>query len=236
MISGITFPLACALVSSLVSGVSYRLGDICIPSRPLALATWSGLLLALASFNGVIQISITAYCCWMILRDPAVHEPSSRASTEAIMVGDERGAAWQRTRSGLSLRWRDVATAFVLIGMSGCFAAVSVEQTAMSPGSTVRHGLPEDTAAWYQCLIRSSDGRRECLGRPTGLGMSESTVVISLLLTAVIQHVLLHALGIVDLSQLVGIIISLLMLHRSMFHGWWSLVSSAPTIRKRSHP
>lgn len=185
VVTGITLPVVCVIVSMSISGVSYRIGNVCVPNHPSALVTWFGWLLALAIINCVVQIGVMAYSLWVCIQSRHVPEAALHGSTQMLANYDGTRTARQKVRSALSLHWRAVATALVTVNLTVYFGIVFIQQSAIFPLSAMREGSTGETTAWFECLGRSSDDRLECWKRPTGLGLSETRATGALILAAV---------------------------------------------------
>lgn len=63
-IIGVGLPLIFLAISLPITGVSYRLGGVCVPSNPTALVTWFAWVLLFAAISWIIQIVTILYCLW----------------------------------------------------------------------------------------------------------------------------------------------------------------------------
>lgn len=183
---GIVLPVAFAVISLPVAGVSYRVGNVCVPNHPSAMVAWYGWLLAFAIVNGMIQVATSFYCLWVYTRSICAEEPdSARLSTSGLCDRNKKHAAWRKVRRILALQWRGIALAFVTVNLTIYFGIVYVQQVKLSPTATVRSGVAFETTKWFECLTAHYENKDACLNRPTGLGLSESRAVGTLILAAV---------------------------------------------------
>lgn len=61
---GVGLPLVFLAISLPITGVSYRLGGVCVPNGPTALITWFAWVLFFAGISWIVQVATILYCLW----------------------------------------------------------------------------------------------------------------------------------------------------------------------------
>ncbi|EMC99624.1 hypothetical protein BAUCODRAFT_52233, partial [Baudoinia panamericana UAMH 10762] len=208
---GIGFPALLLAIAMPVTGVSYRLWDVCIPNGTEAFVTWFVWLIVVAGLAGVILIITVGYCVWKFALSALAGSARGRMSSGSVggpgknsrrrAIGRRRRVEWGRIKRVLYLQWRTVVFAFIVTNETIFFALVFVSQTAAVQRNI--GGITPEDEAWGICLIATGGDSDACLDQSSGLGLSEGRVVAVLLLAASL-----------------GATLSLLMIRTSMFEGW----------------
>ena len=182
-----------------ISGVSYRLGDVCIPNGEGAFITWFVWLLVFAMLSTFFLIGTVVYCFWKFalsaLAGGSTHrstksvdsalsgepEPGQPPSRRAIRR--RKRIEWARIKRVLYLQWRTIVLAFIVVNETIFFALIFVQQTGAAEAAA--KGLSPQDKAWAACLILSGGDKNVCLDESSGLGLSEPRVVATLMLASV---------------------------------------------------
>ncbi|KAK5126446.1 hypothetical protein LTR85_010682 [Meristemomyces frigidus] len=228
---GVGLPALFLAVEMPVTGVSYRLGNVCIPNGQAAFVTWFVWLLAFAASSAIILIGTIIYCLWKFALsalaggymsthrstksvDSAVSgeaEPGQQPSRRAIRR--RKRVEWARIERVLYLQWRTILLAFIVVNETIFFALVFVQQTGAAQAAA--QGITPPDQIWAACLIGNQGDKNACLNESSGLGLSEPRVIATLLL-----------------ASLLGPVVFLLMLRWSMFTGWYHLLRDPRQILK----
>ncbi|KAK4542422.1 hypothetical protein LTR36_006879 [Oleoguttula mirabilis] len=231
---GVGLPALFLAVEMPVTGVSYRLGDVCIPNGRAAFVTWFVWLLAFATLSAIILIATIIYCLWKYalsaLAGSHVNTHRSTKSVDSAVSGEaepgqqpsrrairrRKRVEWARIKRVLYLQWRTILLAFIVVNETIFFALIFVQQTAAAEAAA--RGITEADAAWAACLVSTQGDKNACLDLSTGLGLSEPRVIATLLL-----------------ASLLGPVVFLLMLRWSMFTGWYDLLRNPRQFLKLFH-
>lgn len=203
---GTGIPLLFLAISLPITGVSYRLGNVCVPANPSALATWFAWLLIFASVSWIIQVVTILYCLWRFASsyvagptrasnskgsntttDSATEVSGTPEAPRKIILSSRRRRriAWRKVRSILLLQWRSIVMAFIVVNLTIYFGIVFIQQTAATQALTGGRGLTKIDLLWVACLIANNGDKNSCLGTAPGLGLSESRAVGTLILASV---------------------------------------------------
>lgn len=189
-----------------VTGVSYRIGTVCIPNGAHAFVTWFVWLLIFAGLSAAILGASIVYCLWKFARSAlgrntyfsggqALQSESTSttgsSSNTPLKTRRRRHRTsrfeWRGIKRILSLQWRSIVLAFVVLNETIFFGNVFIDQTNAEAAAQTHINTPENIA-WAQCIIANNDvpgGRFRCLGLTTGLGLSESRVIGTLMMASV---------------------------------------------------
>ncbi|KAK3069860.1 hypothetical protein LTR53_011470 [Teratosphaeriaceae sp. CCFEE 6253] len=239
---GIGLPLLFMALTIGINGVTYRLYNVCMPNGARAFLTWFVWLLLFSSLSTVILILTILYCLWKFALSAFAGgamggfnpKPKNGTSTSTSSTGTgepapgkkptpramrrKKRVEWARIQRVLYLQWRTILLAFVVLNETVFFGLVFVQQTAAIEQSS--HGITPSDLAWGLCLIQTGGDKNACIGLSSGLGLSEPRVIATLQLAATL-----------------GIIVFLLMLRRSMFTGWYEILSHPrESFTKLLHP
>jgi len=184
-----------------VAGVSYRLGNVCLPNGFQGFLSWYLWLLVFAGLSAIILISTSLYCFWkfatIALAGAAATTHHSTKSTDSALSDTpasgqppSRRAArrrkrveWARIEKVLYLQWRTIVLAFVILNETIYFALVFIQSTMAQEAAA--HGLTPADDTWGACLITTGGNKDACLGQSGGLGLSGPRVVATWLLLSV---------------------------------------------------
>lgn len=236
IIVGSVLPILLLSITMPLTGVSYRLGDVCLPNNRHASRTWFAWLFILAGLGSILQVWTVLYCCLKFTRSrvrcgstnlngsqqntwfcrgPSTHRDSNCAEH----------LEWQRVKLLLTLQWRTILLTFIIINVTIYFAVVFNEQDTILADGNVYQSDKEIVKLWMDCLIASHGDKDACLHLSPGIGLSEARTLGTMMLTAVCCRApLIMPHRNTDASQLLGPIILALMVRREMFAGWWHLL------------
>ncbi|KAK3710100.1 hypothetical protein LTR37_010531 [Vermiconidia calcicola] len=225
---GVGVPLILLAVSLPVTGVSYRLGNVCIPNHASALPTWFAWIFIFGSSSWIIQVVTVLYCVWKFAKfsfsagpshstavsqssintDLAAAAPDSDQAKKRLTLYRRKRVAWRKVRDVLALQWRSIIMAFIVANLTVYFGVMFMQQLAASRAGIKTEDPDSPIFIWKACLIANNGDKIKCLkGRSNLLGMSEA-----------------RAVGSLTLASCVGIFVFLLMVRSSMFVGWWQLL------------
>ena len=204
VVLGVGLPILFLAISLPMTGVSYRLGNVCVPNDPSALATWFAWLITFAAISWIIQVVTIVYCMWKFARSslagPNHGTSASRASDTTEMTTSEfvqppekkvltparrRRIAWRKIRNVMVLQWRSIVMAFTVVNLTIYFSIVYVQQAATTRSSFGTADISAPDFLWIACLMANGGNKNECLHGATGLGLSESRAIGTLVLASV---------------------------------------------------
>ncbi|KAK4556507.1 hypothetical protein LTR86_006651 [Recurvomyces mirabilis] len=222
---GVGLPLLFLGLTLPLTGVSYRLYNVCIPNGPHAFATWFLWILIFAGAGGVVLVLTVLWCLWKYALSAFAGKAQvsgytgGGTSQTTTQIGDQPGTPkspgkaskrgtrveWSRIQRVVALQWRTILLAFIVVNETIYFGLVFVEQTAAIEASS--HGITAADLAWGVCLIETLGDKVACLPQSGGLGVSEARIVATLIL-----------------ASLLGPVVFFLMVRWSMLEGWWEII------------
>lgn len=156
---------------------------------------------------------------------PERERTHSSASNTALYPPDRKHVAWRQIRDVLSKQWRSIVTAFMVANLTIFFGLVSIQDTAASQAPLIGNSDVPKSLDWITCLMESDGNKTSCLSGAPRLGIAESRATATFLLAAVsLGNISLQGIQRSDLEQFFGIIVPALLVRRSMFEGWKSLL------------
>lgn len=200
---GVGLPLLFLAISLPIAGVSYRLGNVCVPNRFSALPTWFAWILIFAAASWIIQVVTILYCLWrfastMVAAGPTGkttgHASKSSVSTadsgltkggSAVTPARRRRGAWRKVKRLLMLQWRSIVLAFIVANLTVHFGIVFIQQnltTKILPGT---ENLTNVDLTWFVCLMAHNGDKNACLSQASGLGLAEGRALGTLVLAPV---------------------------------------------------
>lgn len=214
---GIGLPGLFMAVCMGVTGVSYRLYNVCIPNGKEAFQTWFVWLLIFSGGTAFVLFVTVGYCIWAfalsaIAANRGAGQPSAHGQDASVLErGVERGnptqrttrrkkrVEWDRVKRVLYLQWRTSLLGFLVLNITIFYGLTFVSQTEAIENSS--HGITEADEAWGICLITTRGNKKACLGLSSGLGLSEARVVATLVLTSVRSRIGVLTIRLADISM-----------------------------------
>lgn len=185
LIMGWAIPIVAFVVMMLVTGVSYRFGNVCHINSDNDLYDYWIPILVFAVGTLVLQLGTMAYCIHVYVRALFDSSPTTNSSAMPSYSGSIRTVtarqAYRRVQHVLRLQWRGIALALVIVINAMYFAAIFLEaDAAVKPTpQNVQKGLP-----WIFCLVEHADNPAACvaLADSAGLGPNEASLLACLFL------------------------------------------------------
>ena len=209
-VCGFGIPAIGLTVMLVLTGVSFRFGEICHINVTNALYDYWIPVMIFAAAALFFQLSTMAYCIHIYLRSLFDKSASTSGSsglpsyTASVRTVTAR-QAYRRVRRVLQLQWRGVALVSIIIANVIFFAVVFINlDNAVAPTATnVKIATP-----WLMCLATTGGDRAGCRDEAEVIGPNEATL-----------------LAVVILLSLVGFWNFILFARPSMFAGWMDLFS-----------
>ncbi|KAJ5304419.1 uncharacterized protein N7443_004079 [Penicillium atrosanguineum] len=205
---GFGIPAIGITVMLIITGVSFRFGQICHINIKHGEQDYWYPVMAFAAAALVMQLATMAYCIHIYLRSlfdksASTTENSSGlpSYTSSIRTQTAR-QAYRRVKRVLQLQWRGVALVVIIIANVIFFAVVFIDldrEIAPTPANLKR------AEPWLACLLMGGT-KKECMQYASALGPNEATI-----------------LAMIYLLSLVGIWNFILFARPSMFAGWLDL-------------
>jgi len=191
-----------------ITGVAYRLYNVCIPNSNKSFVTWFGWLLGFAIVGEVIQVATIVYCLWKYALSAlsrggpgssnghtstnSTGTATSENSTTPAPLGRRASMSarrrkrveWRKVQKVLYLQWRSMLLAFILVNETIYFGIVFGQLTGAAERIASGVLTPTDEA-WVECLVSTNGDKEKCLALSSGLGLSEPRVIATLLLISV---------------------------------------------------
>lgn len=206
---GFGIPAIGLTVMLLLTGVSFRFGNICHINIKEGRYDYWAPIIAFAAAALIIQVVTMAYCMHIYLRSLFDKTASSENNssglhsyTASIRTVSAR-QAYHRVRRVVQLQWRGVTLVLIILGNVIFFAVVFIKlDRQLEPNPTnLKNATP-----WLLCLAVGGS-KEKCKTLAAGLGPNEATL-----------------LAMVYLLSLVGFWNFILFARPSMFAGWADLL------------
>ncbi|KAJ5794549.1 hypothetical protein N7457_001148 [Penicillium paradoxum] len=203
---GFGIPAVGLTVMLILTGVSFRFGEMCHINISNGLYDYWIPMMIFAAAALFLQLSTIAYCTHIYLRSFFDKTSSTVASsgalpsyTSSVRTVSAR-QAYRRVRRVLQLQWRGIALVLIILGNVIFFAVIFINlDNAVAP--TAKN--METAAPWLECLAITSGDRERCRPYAAAIGPNEATL-----------------LAVVLLLSLVGFWNFILFARPSMFAGW----------------
>lgn len=206
--AGIILPAALTTALLAATGVSYRMGQTCLPNHPHAIVSFWIWLVGFAIAGFILQSVTTGYCILVYFRSLRHEKERSGQGSSNASESNEKFQAWQNVRYLFLLQWRNILVSVLVIIGSISFFIVFWNQDAKL-GAIVNdpHNIVP-VKVWITCLTLSGGDKIECLQYVENFTVSRTIILASLIL-----------------ASLVGIEILVLLARVSMFSAWRNVLS-----------
>jgi hypothetical protein len=208
-VTGFGIPAIGMTVMLVLTGVSFRFGEICHINVTNALYDYWIPIMIFAAASLFFQSSTMIYCVHIYLRSLFDKSASTTESsglpsyTSSVRTVTAR-QAYRRVRRVIQLQWRGVALVSIIIANVIFFAVVFINlDNAVAP--TARNA--KAATPWLMCLATTGGDRESCHKYANEIGPNEATL-----------------LAVVILLSLVGFWNFILFARPSMFAGWMDLL------------
>lgn len=214
---GFGIPAIGLTVMMIITGVSFRFGEICHINVHHGQQDYWYPIMAFAAAALILQLTTMAYCMHIYLRSlfdksASTTENSSGlpSYTSSVRTVTAR-QAYRRVRRVLQLQWRGVALVLIIIGNVIFFAVVFIDldrEVEPTPAN-MKKAMP-----WLMCLMETGGNKNKCIKYASSLGPNEATL-----------------LAVVYLLSLVGFWNFILYARPTMFTGWRDIFQRTLTRR-----
>lgn len=216
---GFGIPAVGLTVMLILTGVSFRFGQICHINVTNGLYDYWIPVMIFASAALFLQVATIAYCTHIYLRSLFDKSASTSGSSGAAALPSYTSSvrtvtarqAYRRMRRVLQLQWRGITLVLIILANVIFFAVVFINlDNAVAPNA---HNA-ETAVPWLRCLTLTKGDMEACREYAAAIGPNEETL-----------------LAVVFLLSLVGFWNFILFARPSMFAGWFDLFRSV----KRDH-
>ncbi|CAI7641081.1 unnamed protein product [Penicillium glandicola] len=216
-VCGFGIPAIGMTIMLILTGVSFRFGEICHINVTNGLYDYWIPVMVFATIALFLQLSTMIYCTHIYLRSLFDKSASTSGSSSANLpsysasIGTVTARqAYRRVRRVLKLQWRGIALTLIILGNVMFFAVVFLDlDNAVAPtAENVKTATP-----WLLCLAETGD-KESCRSYAAVIGPNEATI-----------------LAVVILLSLVGFWNFILFARPSMFTGWVDLFHRKVTRR-----
>ncbi|KAJ5974094.1 hypothetical protein N7481_011304 [Penicillium waksmanii] len=206
---GFGIPAIGLTVMMIVTGVSFRFGEICHINIKHGQQDYWFPLIAFSAAALILQLATMAYCMHIYLRSLFDKSASTTDNSSGIpsytssVRTQTARQAYRRVKRVVQLQWRGVALVLIIIGNVIFFAVVflDLDREVEPTPANMKKALP-----WLMCLMETGGNKNKCINYASSLGPNEATL-----------------LAVVYLLSLVGFWNFILYVRPTMFSGWLDL-------------
>ncbi|OOO13414.1 hypothetical protein OAory_01011630 [Aspergillus oryzae] len=175
-------------VMLILTGVSFRFGDMCHINIQYGTKDYWAPVTAFAGASLVLQLATMAYCIHVYVKSifdtadsstNSSHLPSYTSSVRTVTARQ----AYRRIRRVLKLQWRGVALVLIIIGNVIFFAVVFIKvnnKTNLTPENLQR------AQPWLLCLVSTKGDVKKCQNLAHAIGPNEDTILALLILLSLV--------------------------------------------------
>ena len=99
--------------------------------------------------------------------------------------GRRKRVAWRKVKSILALQWRSIVMAFIVANLTIYFGIVFIQHTAANKAKEHAPPIAAADAEWFVCLMTHRGDKDKCKDIGSGIGLSESRAIGTLILASV---------------------------------------------------
>ncbi|KAL3481664.1 hypothetical protein BJX99DRAFT_129774 [Aspergillus californicus] len=209
-ICGLAVPIIGTSIMLVLTGVSFRFGDVCHINIDKSLQDYWVPLIAFSGASLIIQFTTMGYCIHIYIKSLYDTAPTTNSSaTHSYTVSVSGGTltarqAYRRVRKIFKLQWRSNCLVLVILANVLIFAVIFIktnQQLDPTPENLVK------SEPWLACLMVKRGDMTQCFDEASGIGPTEGTLLALLILLT-----------------LVGLWNFVLFARPSMFRGWLDLI------------
>ncbi|KAL5379641.1 hypothetical protein DPSP01_008339 [Paraphaeosphaeria sporulosa] len=206
IIFGIAMPFVSLIAVLSVTGLSYRIGQTCLPSHEHAIVTFWIWLIFFAILASLLQIFISGYGFYVYVRS------LRRMRRESAIDSFERGhlrrttESWGNVRRLFLSQWRNIlVSVFVIIGSISFFVVFWTQDGKLGRLFNDPNNIMT-LKTWIICQVPSMGNKQGCNKYVQDFTVDQVTVLVSLIL-----------------ASLIGISIFILLFRATMLQAWLAL-------------
>ncbi|KAL4951581.1 hypothetical protein BDW69DRAFT_169738 [Aspergillus filifer] len=207
-ISGLGIPIIGTSIMLVLTGVSFRFGDVCHINIDKSLEDYWIPIIAFSGASLIMQFTTMGYCVHIYIKSlydtasttNSSNIPSYTASATTLTARQ----AYRRVRKILKLQWRSNCLVLVILANVLVFACIFIKtdnQLNMTPENL------EKAVPWVACLVVAKGDKSKCLDEAEQFGPKRAMLLALLILLT-----------------MVGFWNFVLFARPSMFVGWWDLL------------
>ncbi|KAL5340328.1 hypothetical protein BJX70DRAFT_361448 [Aspergillus crustosus] len=206
-IGGLGVPIVGTSIMLVLSGVSFRFGDVCHINIKNSLQDYWIPIIVFSGASLIMQFSTMGYCIHIYIK--SLYDTSSTTNSSNIQSYTASATtltarqAYRRIRKILKLQWRSNCLVLVILANVLVFAVIFIKADAdleITPENLAR------AAPWLRCLAVNGGDKTQCFNEAEAVGPNKPTLLALLILLTI-----------------VGLWNFLLFARPSMFVGWYEL-------------
>lgn len=217
LICGWGIPAIGTTVMLIVTGVSFRFGEICHINMENSMYDYWIPALVFAGTALVLQLSTMAYCIRVYLKSLFSREPSAATDALPSYAASVRSInarqAYRRISKVFRLQWRGVAFVFIIIANALLYSIVFISLDATTK---LTHEVVQMAFPWLLCLSFTKGDKEHCKDYAVDIGPDKDTL-----------------LAVLMFLSMVGLWNVALFARPSMFTGWLVLFRNAFSNHKK---
>ncbi|OJJ80706.1 protein gprM [Aspergillus glaucus CBS 516.65] len=217
LICGWGVPAIGTTVMLIVTGVSFRFGEICHINMENSMYDYWIPALVFAGTALVLQLSTMAYCIRVYLKSLFNREPSAATDALPSYAASVRSInarqAYRRISKVFRLQWRGVAFVFIIIANTLLYSTVFISLDATTK---LTHEVVQKAFPWLLCLSFTKGDKEHCKDYAVDIGPDKDTL-----------------LAVLMFLSMVGLWNVALFARPSMFTGWLVLFRNAFSNHKK---
>lgn len=211
LICGWGIPAIGTTIMLILTGVSFRFGEMCHINMENSMYDYWIPALVFAGAALVLQLSTMAYCIRVYLKTLFGREPSATADRLPSYASSIRSInarqAYRRISKVFRLQWRGVAFVFIVIANALLYSIVFIDLNATTK---LTHEVVQRALPWLLCLSFTKGDREYCKDYAVNIGPDKDTL-----------------LAVLTFLSMVGLWNVALFTRPSMFTGWLVLFRNA---------
>lgn len=185
IVFGTALPLVSLIAVLSVTGLSYRMGQTCLPNHEHAIVTFWIWLIIFAILAFLLQTFTSGYCLYVYVRSlRRMRRESIIDSFERIQVR-RKLESWDNVKALFLLQWRNIlVSVFVIIGSISFFIVFWTQDGKLGRVFNNPNNIMA-VKTWIICQILSMGDKQECRKYVQDFTVDQVTVLISLILASV---------------------------------------------------
>ncbi|KAL4803226.1 hypothetical protein BDV18DRAFT_145400 [Aspergillus unguis] len=207
LICGLGVPVIGTSIMLVLTGVSFRFGDVCHINIEKSLQDYWIPIIAFSGAALIMQFTTMGYCVYVYIKSlfdtTSTNHSSQLRSFTASQTTFTARQAYRRIRKILKLQWRSNSLVLVILANVLIFAVIFIKTNKMMEMTPENI---EKATPWALCLTLNRGDKTKCFDEAREIGPDRATLLALLILLT-----------------LVGLWNFILFARTSIFIGWWDL-------------
>ncbi|KAF7587565.1 hypothetical protein BBP40_007054 [Aspergillus hancockii] len=188
LICGWGIPAIGITVMLILTGVSFRFGNMCHINIKYGVKDYWAPIMAFAAVSLILQLATMAYCIHVYVKsifdtsDSTNNSSNHQTYSSSVRTVTARHA-YRRIRRVLQLQWRGMAVVLIIIANVIFFAVtfIKIDSKTDLTASNLEKAQP-----WLLCLVASKGDKRKCLKEAHAIGPNEAMLLALLILLSLV--------------------------------------------------